>query len=316
MGVKMGVALDSDGQEWDANSYQKGLGTLPLKCKFCSALITHNPTHTRDLDEKSILVHAYFKLLSGEHHAGDCRFAVREEVAKIVRESKDLFECIRDGEYRLRLAMIKDALVGISSMSTQNGKDGQGIAGDGAGNVYVKSSSKLPGYINSAKKVLQLRALCDDDTEIAAHLELVFEGNTVVHWAQFYFETARHFEAFNTIARNTVQHPIALHGYVNTKRIGVGKNGSSVLNLQKGLYQEDLGDPENGINAEVSIWSNDAAWLAEFEPGDEILVLGLWNTSSKVTELAEKKGRYKSFTTKRLSVNLVLMAQMAKVSKR
>ena len=119
MGVKMGWAFDCAGNEWAADSYHKGLGASPLKCKFCPASVTHNPSHSRDLDEKSILVPAYFKLLPGERHSPDCRFAVQEEVTKIVRESKDLFESIRDGEYRLRLAMIRDALIEMSSTPLQ-----------------------------------------------------------------------------------------------------------------------------------------------------------------------------------------------------
>jgi hypothetical protein len=290
MGVKMGWAFDSTGYEWAADLYHKGLGTPPLRCKFCPAAVTHNPFHSRDLDEKSILVPAYFKLLSGERHSPGCTFAVQEEVTKIVRESKDLFESIRDGEYRLRLAMIKDALVEMSSKPPQkNGGQNEAQEKDRVRTTYVKASGKLPGYINSAKRVLKLRALCDDDSEIAKHLELVFEGNTVIHWPQFYFEATRHLEAFNTIVRNTVQHPIALHGYVGSKRIGVGKNGQSVLNLQKDRYQQDPQNSENGIGVEVSVWAKDATWYSGIDEGDEIVVLGLWNATKKTPEPAKKK---------------------------
>lgn len=317
MGVKMGWAFDCAGNEWAADSYHKGLGASPLKCKFCPASVTHNPSHSRDLDEKSILVPAYFKLLPGERHSPDCRFAVQEEVTKIVRESKDLFESIRDGEYRLRLAMIRDALIEMSSKPLQKKEtQKQEQEKDHIRTTYVKAQGKLPGYINSAKRVLKLRALCDEDSEIAKHLELVFEGNTVIHWPQFYFEVTRHLEAFNTVIRNTVQHPLALHGYVGSKRIGVGKNGQSVLNLQKDRYRQDPENSENGIGVEVSVWAKDATWFSEIDKGDEIVVLGLWNATAKTSEPAKKTGRYKTFTTNRLSVSLALMAQVAKVTVR
>jgi len=316
MGVKMGFAFDSTGHKWAAHTYHKGLGTDPLKCEFCPALVTHNPSHTRDLDEKSILVPAYFKLLAGERHSPDCTFAVQEEVTKIVRESKDLFESIRDGEYRLRLAMIKDTLIKMSFKPLQDEGQKQGQEKDRVQTTYVKAAGKLPGYINSAKRVLKLRALCDDDTEISKHLELVFEGNTVIHWPQFYFEATRHLEAFNTIVRNTIQHPIALHGYVDSKRIGVGRNGASVLNLQKDRYQQDTENAENGIGVEVSVWAKDATWFSEIDEGDEIVVLGLWNAARRTPTIAKKNGRYKTFTTNKLSVSLVLTAQVAKVPTR
>jgi len=312
----MGVALDSTGHEWSAASYHKGLGKPPLKCKFCPASVTHNPSHSRDLDEKSILVPAYFKLLPGERHSPNCTFAVQEEVTKIVRESKDLFESIRDGEYRLRLAMIKEALIEMSSKRLQNESQKQGQEKDRVRTTYIKATGKLPGYINSAKRVLKLRALCDDDSEIAKHLELVFEGNTVIHWPQFYFEATRHLEAFNNIIRNTVQYPIALHGYVSSKRIDVGKNGDSVLNLQKDRYQQDPENSENGIGVEVSVWAKDATWFSGINEGDEILTLGLWNATAKMPETAKKSGRYKTFTTNKLNISLVLMAQVARIPTR
>lgn len=314
MGVKMGWALDSSRREWAADLYQKGRGSPPLKCKFCPASVTHNPSHSRDLDEKSILVPAYFKLLPGERHASDCTFAVQEEVKKIVRESKDIFESIRDGEYRLRLAMVKEALVKVTAKPHCKDDDRQQEDQNGRiRTTYEKASGKLPGYINSAKRVLKLRALCEDDSEIAKHLELVFEGNSVVHWPRFYFEATRQLEALNTVIQNTVQYPMALHGYVGSKRIGVGKKGQSVLNLQKARYQQDPQNSENGIGAEVSIWAQDAAWFSGIEEGDEVVVLGLWNATRKLPVTAKKIGRYKTFTTHRLSVNLVLAAQLAKV---
>lgn len=316
MGVKMGEAFDSSGHEWTADLYHKGLGIPPLKCKFCPASVTHNPSHSRDLDEKSVLVPAYFKLLPGERHSSGCTFAVQQEVTAILRESRDLFESIRDGQYRLRLAMIKDALLGISPKTIQKESEKPGQEKGRVRTTYVKASGKLPGYINSAKRVLKLRALCDDDAEIAKHLELVFEGNAVIHWPQFYFEATRHIEAFNTIVRNTVQHPIALHGYVDSKRIGVGKNGESVLNFQKDKYQQDPQNSENGIGVEISLWAKDSTWFSKIDEGDEIVVLGLWSATRKAPIAAKRPGRYKAFATNKLSVSLVLMAQVAKISTR
>jgi len=107
-----------------------------------------------------------------------------------------------------------------------------------------------------------LRALCDSDDEIAAHLELVFEGSTVVPWSQFYFETECHLDAYRNLARNTVQHPIALHGTVKSKRPVAGKNGpTNVLNLAKPKYVADTDNPEMGIGVEASVWCEEADWL-------------------------------------------------------
>jgi hypothetical protein len=316
MGVKMGVAFDSAGQEWSADIYRKGLGTPPLKCKFCPAPVSHNPAHPREWEDKSILIPAYFRLHPGGIHAENCRFAVTEKIQLIVKESKELFETIREGDYRLRLVMIKQALEALSGASRQSCK-GERQTGARAETSYAKSPAKLAAYINSAKRVLQLRALCDDDVEIANHLKLVFEGNTVVRWPEFYFETERYLEAFNAIAKNTVEYPIALHGYVKTKRLNTGKNGrSNVLNLERNGSQQDLNDPDNGINAEASVWSHDPSWFTGIEAGDEIVVFGLWKTSPGAPKPANTAGRFKTFTTKKLNLTLVVTGQIAKVPNR
>lgn len=311
MGIKMDKAFDSAGTEWHADTYTKGRGREPLKCVHCPTPVTHQSAHTRERDEKSILVPAYFRLLPGGRHAYGCKHAVEEEVATIAKESEDLFESIRDGKYRLRLVMIKEALAG--SDMKQSKSDGQ--PGKATSKTYERTRGKLPAYINSAKRVLQLRALCDGDEEIADHLELVFEGDTIVPWPHFYFETERHLEAYHKILRNTVQQPIALHGTVKSKRQVTGKYGTTnVLNLVKNKYLENAEDKGNGIGVEVSIWSKDADWFSGLEEGTEIVILGLWKATLSAPSQAQKpENKFKTYTTYKLSVNPVLMAQIAKV---
>lgn len=318
MGVKMDVALDSAGREWFADSYRKGMGTPPLKCKFCPASVTHTPSHPRERDDKPVLIPAFFRLMPGNRHGDNCKFAVRENLEIIAKQSDDLFETIRNGGRRLRLVMIKDALTAVSSKPAQGSGTADARTGQTrTGQTYTTAPGKLAGYINSAKRVLQLRALCDDDVEIAEYLELVFEGNTVVHWPQFYFETERHLDAYHAIVRNTVQYPIALHGHVKTKRLNTGKDGKShVLNLQKDRSRVNPDDPENGVSVEASIWSKDPGWFAGIDEGDEVVVLALWKAAVGTARPVEKAGRFKTFTTHKLTTNLVVMAQVAKVPKR
>lgn len=313
MGIKMGSALDSVGVEWSAERYSKGKGKEPLRCAHCPVQVTHQSAHTRERDDKPILVPAYFRLLPGGHHAEGCKHAVSDEIKTIASESKDLFESVRDGQYRLRLVMIRDTLAELSKKPSKAGSEPGGRAGK---KTYEQSRGKLPAYINSAKRVLQLRALCDADDEIAAHLELVFEGNTIVPWSQFYFETERHLQAYLNLARNTVQHPIALHGTVKSKRPVASKNGpTNVLNLAKPKYVPDAENPAMGIGVEASVWCEDADWLAELNEGDEVVVLGMWKGKTGEPSNSSKPDqyRYKSFTTHKLSVWPVLVAQIARV---
>lgn len=312
MGIKMGSAFDSAGVEWSAENYLKGKGKEPLHCIYCPVQITHQNSHTRERDDKPIFVPAYFRLLPGGRHADGCKHAVREEIKTIADESKDLFESVRDGQYRLRLVVIRDTLAELGKKPSNGG----GEPRSRNGKIYERSSGKLPGYINSAKRVLQLRALCDSDDEIATHLELIFEGSTVVPWSQFYFETERHLEAYYNLTRNTVQYPIALHGTVKSKRPVKGKNGpTNVLNLAKPKYIASVDNPEIGVGVEASVWCEDADWFSGLNEGDEVVVLGMWKGKAGEPSNSSKPDqyRYKTFTTHKLTVWPVLVAQIARV---
>lgn len=309
----MGSAFDAAGAKWQADTYIKGKGKEPLRCIHCPATVTHQSAHTRERDDKPILIPAYFRLLPNGRHGYGCKHAVEAKVKTIAKESEDLFESIRDGQYRLRLVMISEGLGGASSSSNK----GSGNSSQRTSKTVEHSRSKLPAYINSAKRVLLLRALCDSDDEIAQHLELVFEGNTVVPWSQFYFETERHLDAYNTVLRNTVQYPIALHGTVRSKAPYEGDYGpTNVLNLVKNKYQTNPDDSGNGIGVEVSIWAKDAGWFAGLDIGTEIIILGLWKAKPGAPSPAKWEGKFQTITTNRLSINPILMAQITRVPKK
>lgn len=313
MGIKMGAAFDSAGVEWSADCYAKGRGKEPLSCIYCRVEITHQSAHTRERDDKPVLVPAYFRLLPGGRHAVGCKHLVSDEIKAIARDSKDLIESIRDGQYRLRLVMIRDALNGLSKTPQRGGHNRTASRGS---TTYQPSRSKLPAYINSAKRVLQLRALCDDDDEIAAHLELVFDGSLIVPWSQFYFETERYLDAYHTLARSTEQFPIALHGIVRSVRTVPSKNGqTNVLNLAKPKYVPYADNPEVGVGVEASVWCEDADWLTGLNQGDEVIILGMWRARAAELSESSRPGqyRYKAFMTHKLSVTLVLPAQIARL---
>jgi len=308
MGIKMDHAFDQNGDRWEADTYTKGTGAEPLQCK-CGTPVAHNPPYTREMYDKSVFVQGYFRLYPKGAHAANCRFGVDEEINDIASTSEDLIESIQHNRYRMRLVMIKEAL--------ETG--GRNFADDGgtratAGRTYTHNPNLLPAYINSAKRALKLRALCDNDQDIEQHLELVFEGNVKVAWNQFYFETERHAEAYYAVSHNTVQHPIAIQGAVSSVRTEIrGDKSKNVINLQMNKFRVDPEDSENGVGLEVSIWAKDPAWLKGIEKDDEIVVLGMWKPSSTAPEKSPREGRFKTLTKRRLTLNLVLKAQVSKI---
>lgn len=311
MGIKMNLAKDQNGREWNSDTYQRGMGAEPLMCTHCGVAVTHNPTYTREMYDKPVLVPGYFRLLPKGVHAANCRFGVDEEVDKIAMESEGLIESIQRDKYRMRLVMIKEAL---ESKSTTKDDDSDGSRSR-TGRTYTRTPGLLPSYINSANRALKLRALCASNQDIEQHLELIFEGDVKVSWDQFYFETERHMEAFGAVSQNVVQHPIAIHGRVKSVRSALkGDASKNVLNLQMNSFRVDHDDPDNGIGLEVSIWSREISWFNGIEDGDDVVVLGIWKASTLAPAPAPLEGgRFKTLTKRRLSLSLVLKPQISKV---
>lgn len=310
MGIKMGYALDQNGVEWDAQVYQKGQGAEPLKCEHCGVNVTHNPPYPKEIYEKPVLVSGYFRLYPKRPHSEGCRFGIDSEIVEIAKTSDGLIQSLRNNRYRMRLVMIKEALEEASKSKSNGGGESRA----GTGKTYASSSGRLPAYINSAKRALKLRAACTDDQDLQEHLELVFEGNVNVAWSQFYFEAERHMEAFHAVSQNTVQHPIAIQGRVKDVRYAIqGVESKNVINLLMNRFRADSEDPANGIGLEVSIWASDPSWFKGIERDNEILVLGMWRANTKAPTPAPPGGRYKTFTTRRLTLTLFLKTQVSKV---
>ncbi|MBF8776268.1 MULTISPECIES: hypothetical protein [Pseudomonas putida group] len=310
MGIKMSQARDQKGHIWDADTYQKGRGAEPLLCMHCETQVAHNPPYPKEMYDKPVFVPGYFRLMPKRAHAPSCQHGVDEEINKIAKVSEDLIESLEHDKYRLRLVMIQEAL----GAETSKPKQGDGDRAK-AGRTYSSRPGHLPAYINSANRVLKLRAMCESNAEMEQHLELVFEGNVTVSWDQFYFDQDRHMHAYHAVSQNTVQHPIALQGQIKSIRYAVqNKPSSNVINLVMNKLRSDPNDSTNGVGLEVSIWSNQPDWFKDFAVDDEVVILGIWKHSIAAPRSAPMQGgRFQTLTNRRLMLNLALKTQISRV---
>ncbi|WP_321854033.1 hypothetical protein [Paraburkholderia tropica] len=313
MGIKMATALDARGAERRAEDYSKGKGVEPLRCTHCPTAVTHQNAYTCERHNKSVHVPAYFRLLKDGEHADSCPHAIEGKIKKLVTPSEGLIDALRDGKYRLRLMMVADALKGLQKPVSRRNTIGPR---SGGGAEYRRTSGSLPAYINSAKKVLLLRAACDDDSNIEQHLQLIFEGDTVVPWSSFYYETERYMDAYRAVTLQTVKHPVALHGVVKSKRSPViDGRPTNVINLHLPKYVADANSASHGIGIEASIWCDDADWFDGIEEDAEVVVLGMWDARTGKRWPSKEPGKYRfsEFTTHKLNLTLALKAQIARV---
>ncbi|MBW7567825.1 hypothetical protein KIF53_15570 [Chromobacterium subtsugae] len=314
MGIKMDEAYDSDRKPWKASDYEKGKGTEPLSCIHCPAEITHNLAHFREYHDKSVLVPSYFKLKPGRKHEIGCQFGITKEVEIIADKSEGLIEALKGGKRRLRLAMLKEAIQTPEELTAPpKSKKDEDEGTDKISKKYVSSGKNISAYINTAKRVLEVAAQCEEDLDMADELELVFEGTTVVEWKKFYFNAIRQLEAYETVRNNTKQHPIAICGTIaSIKSTSKGK----VINLEKSKAIKCPDLPDNCINIEISIFLKDSSWADGFSEGDEIIAFGMWTRSPDQNGRIEKPIKYKTITTRKLNLNPQLKGQIFKIQRR
>ncbi|UVL01140.1 hypothetical protein [Pseudomonas sp. B21-048] len=309
-GIKMTHAFDRNGIKWVADDYAKGMGAEPLHCERCDVTVSHVPSYTKDYYDKPSRVRAFFRLQSNGAHGPNCRFGVDKEIIEVAKTSEGLVESVQKNRYRMRLVAVKEEL----ESSARQSRDSAGDRTPSVSKRYTSTSGRLSAYINTALRVLKLRALCDEDHDIEQHLELLFEGNTTVAWNQFYFDHARQMAAHYTVSHNTTQYPIAIQGRVGKISRAIKDDPTrNVLNLQKLKVSQDPNEPTNGISLEVSVWGAKASWFDGLNEDDEVIVFGLWKSPIPGQTKATKEGYFKTYTNRRLTLTLAVKSQITKV---
>ncbi|GLO40974.1 hypothetical protein PPUN15366_26190 [Pseudomonas putida] len=309
-GIKMTHAFDQNGVKWAADDYSKGIGVEPLICERCDAAVSHVGSFTRNCYDNPSKVSAFFRLHANGTHGPNCRFGVDKQIIELASTSDGLVESIQKNRFRMRLVAVTEEL---KTSARRVKEDDSADRPPTASKSYTPSSNRLSSYINTAQRVLRLRAMCDGDADIEQHLELVFAGNTV-GWHQFYFEHARQMEAHYAVSQSASQYPIAIHGRVGKIKLGVKDDPKlNVLNLERLRVTQDPSDPTNGISLEVSVWTSKASWFDSLKENDEVIVFGLWKAPTPAQTKAAKDGFFKTFTNRRLTMTLAVKSQIAKV---
>ena len=310
-GIKMPHAIDRNGIKWAADDYAKGMGAEPLHCERCDSMVSHVASFTRDYYDLPSRVRAFFRLQAGGEHGPNCRFGVDRQIVELASTSEGLIESVQKNRYRMRLVAVKDAL---QKSATRPKDDGAEERTPSTSRHYTPNSGRLTAYINTAQRVLKLRALCDEDHDIEEHLELVFARNTTVAWNQFYFDHARQMAAHYTVSHCTNQYPIAIQGRVGKITCAIKDDPTrNVLNLQKLKASANPNEATDGISLEVSVWAAKANWFDGVNEGDEVVVFGLWKAPAPTQTKSTKEGYFKTYTNRRLNLTLAVKSQITKV---
>lgn len=287
MASKMPAARDANGQIITIELAERKQCTKPLRCKFCDAPVSFVNGFTRTVGEDVVAVEPFFRLLKGHKHRVGCDYDITGQIAIIARESDgDILAAIEGNQFELRLLAVKKALDQLRAAAQQKKEtdpDRPTITPD---KEYLSGETRLCAYINSAKRVLKVRAVCEEHAEIEDVLTLAFDG-VRVPWSDFYFEDDDYFRCHRQLTTATVQIPVAIHGTVKTIKSIKGKAGDfTVLELVRPMRNAEKADAREA--ACVSVWSPDANAFADYRAGQQIIAFGMWQ-GKHPTEVANKK---------------------------
>lgn len=179
------------------------------------------------------------------------------------------------GKFELRLLAVKKAIQELQDLAKNKKKGGSDDQNETKEKEYIKSGKKLGSYINSALRVLKVRSLCEENTDIENLLELVFDG-VRLPWKDFYYEDIDFFRCYSNIRKATVTVPVAIVGVVKSIRAIDGKSGKfSVINLAGPYRKTDDKDTLDSVN--VSIWSPDIELFESYKVDDVLLAFGIFD---------------------------------------
>lgn len=285
MASKMPAARDANNTQVTISMAEQ-LHYNNLRCEFCDATIWFVNGFPRQVGDGIVAVEPYFGLNKGQKHGDTCRYNVLSQIRIIARESdSDVIAAIEENRYELRLLAVKKAIEQLQELAKKKRNPDSENSGT-TEKIYIEAEKHLGAYINSAKRVLKVRAACSAHPEIEDVLQLVFDG-VRLPWSDFYFEDTDYFRCFSFISKATVQVPIAIKGTVKSSRIiPVDDEQFAVLDLIAPYRETGRTDVMDA--ASFSIWSPDLDAFKAYKKGKEVLAFGIWK-SCGIRERANKK---------------------------
>lgn len=313
MASKMPAAVDDSNRSITVSVAESSDYTPPLKCEFCDAQVSFVNGFTREVGDSIVYVNPFFRLRTGYVHGPACKYNVEGQLKVIARESEgDVLVQTNAGKFEVRLLAVRKAIRELQGLEREKKKGNLGEKSEAKAKKYVKAGSRLGSYINSAMRVLKVRALCEDSAELENMLELVFDG-VRLPWRDFYFEDENYFRCYSSLVKATVKVPIAICGVVESNKVIHGNGGDfSVIDLVGPYRKTDTVDVLDAVN--VSIWSPDLDVFKGYKADDRVLAFGLWD-AKEIYEKSKVSSRLavKTFRNHDLRLWPVSKAQVCKV---
>lgn len=252
MGLKMPTAYSKRlGRDITIEEATKNKIKNELYCsnKNCRIPLTFVDTFKR----KNSLVSAYFRRQGKVEHFEECDFNTLGQVDIAARNSDGALASINDKKYNLRLNLISNAIKGSDS-SKKKESTVTDVENEKQPNKNFISSGKISAYLSTMKKIMQIKAKIEDESELRNLIEIQFNGENI-RWSDFYFEFNDYEKCFSKLMKDKINYPLCIEGEI--KNFEKANENFSYHSIK--LKFKFLGENEDGKNkyASVSILLSD-----------------------------------------------------------
>lgn len=217
----MGIKMDKvrhNGQELKIEEYDTNKKYSQLKCFYCDADVIYVTKYNRDLGDRTITVNPFFRLKGGSKHKEGCQYTIDGVMVDIVARCADAELMTRCADkFRVRLLLVTDD----GEEKTDTSHNGENEKGQYRRKLNYISQGKKAAYLSSMKRIMKLKAMVENNSELNNKVELQFldrHGNVIdIPWNRFYYDTfaEKGYEKLLRYLRGRqVYHPICVDGFI------------------------------------------------------------------------------------------------------
>lgn len=244
-------------------------------CPKCDARLNFTKAHDKQVGDDLTHVSAYFKLWPKHDHSDACSYNLTEQIKVIARSSEEAGEYLakppRAKRYRFRLMALPPFGKGDGLSPNEPQKIGRPPAKNPN---FQLSHDRLPAYLSTAKRILDLRLMCEGNPSMEDVLDLTY-GRKILPWSDVCFESDAFLHGFGLIAAKA-EHPMAFVGEVKLTRIEEDEGGKWHWVHLKPFRSKRSAD-RIVTSVEPRMKTRKAFFVDGIKEGDVIAAFGHWN---------------------------------------
>lgn len=300
MGLKMKKAK-FEGHEIKTSDFKEFMRGN-LYCIYCNTPVTYVAAYIKKQGDKDISVSPYFRLKNKKSnpHKSGCKYITSNVVKEIFADVSDEgLATFQNNKYIARLHIITESLEKRKKGTESNGNENSHF--EKSEKKYIKNNEQ-PAYLNTIKKIVELKESLDDDKELSDLVSLqIYNENKQrydeIEWKDFYvdYNLKQYEHIYCLIDEGKAFHPICFSGVI--------KNANK-CEKNEGIYYINFYSIQQKKNVYLSLSiltkSQEVFDYANKLKGERVVIYGCNHYISKTKELKKSDNNietYKNFIT-------------------